>query len=944
MRNTWTRSDGGSQNRPGTQFIGKVKQFDQQVRLLPFIFSQDQAYILELGEDYFRVIEDGGYLLETVADNDINAITQASQAQMTLDSATGYANGDEIVITGVVGMTEVNGKHFLLSDQVGNTFKLKDVYGNYINSTGFTAYVSGGEADPILTIEDTGYTEDELMDIRYSQTADVLTLAHPNHKPRNITRSGAGVWSIADVELRPGANLHTNIPTLFSGSGTAGTTTVKYAVTRVNELGEESGQGLSSGVGYSRITNITQAFPAVMTLSSALSTSTDLKNGDYIMIVDTGVGANSMPEILYRYIRVKSGAGTTSMTLDIDTTDFTAWEGGDIGTLKVCSVLNTATVAPSTTDPVTLSWLGSNFSGYAKTISYNVYREKNGVFGFIGTSYSPGFVDTGIDPDISINPPTPRDVALDPDSYPSAVAYIQQRLAFANSINEPETVWLSQINVYHNFSHNNPITDADGIRFAAAGPKITPVKHIVDIGRMVLLTVSGEFVAEGVNGVITPSAVNLKQHTYYGANDMPPIPLNNSALFVQSRGSIVRDLSFDYQVDGYKSNDLTVFSKHLFKNRTLRDWTYHQVPHSIIWAVRDDGDVVALTYVREQEIFAWHRHDFHHGTVENVCCIPEGDEDALYMVVKRTIDGQENRYVERLYTRIVDDIVDSVFLDSAATFDGRNTNVSHTMTLSGGTNWTADETLTLTSSTAFFTSADVGNEIHLKIIDTDPDSETFGEVTDIVRCSIKTYTSPTVVSVKPHKTVPVALRTTATANWSRAVDVISGLDHLEGENVSVFADGFVVASVFNEKYSDIIVTDGEVTLPRCYATVHVGLPITSDLETLDIDTANGETISDKQKMSGSLTVFLEDTRGGFCGPSNPDENTRNAGNNPLYGLVEFKPRFLENYDEPAELKNGKFELNLLPEWNSNGRVFIRQVDPLPMSVLAVVPTGMYPFR
>jgi hypothetical protein len=171
---------------------------------------------------------------------------------------------------------------------------------------------------------------------------------------------------------------------------------------------------------------------------------------------------------------------------------------------------------------------------------------------------------------------------------------------------------------------------------------------------------------------------------------------------------------------------------------------------------------------------------------------------------------------------------------------------------------------------------------------------------------------------------------------------VPGLDHLEGEDVSAFGDGYVAASAKNADYEVVTVTGGEATLSRCYSVIHVGLPITSDLETLDVDLADSRSLANQNKKSSSVVLWLEDTRGGFVGPKPPEDDTRNTTADPLYGLVEFKPRSMEDYDDTPDLKTGPHELKILPEWNSNGRIFIRQVDPLPMSVLGIVIDGTYP--
>jgi len=241
-------------------------------------------------------------------------------------------------------------------------------------------------------------------------------------------------------------------------------------------------------------------------------------------------------------------------------------------------------------------------------------------------------------------------------------------------------------------------------------------------------------------------------------------------------------------------------------------------------------------------------------------------------------------------SRFQDDVRDYVFMDSALSYDGRNTNEELRMLISGGTTYSYTETLTLTSydqsaPVAYFVSTDVGNIIQLT-----------GADGTQVRFTIEGYTSSSVVTGKAHRTVPAAMRfPNYVTTFARAVDELSGLDHLEGEDVSVFADGFVIASPNNSAYQTITVTDGAITLPTPRAIIHVGLPITSDLETLDIDTSQGESISDKNKLISKVSMFVESSRGIWVGPRIPE------GDDPLEDLREMKLRRSESYDEPTEL-------------------------------------------
>lgn len=581
----------------------------------------------------------------------------------------------------------------------------------------------------------------------------------------------------------------------------------------------------------------------------------------------------------------------------------------------------TASTLPTSGTPHTVSW-----SAATGAQEYNVYRIKNGVYGFVGVAQGTSFQDVGVDPDIQNTPPIARNPFASPGDYPSTVAYYQQRLAFANTTNNPETVWTSRVGLFKNFTVSAPGQDDDAITFTLAGRQVNAVKHLVELGKLLALTSGGEWAVRGdAAGILKPTDINPAQYSNNGSGDISPLIVGGQAIYLQARGNVVRDLNFDQTIDGYRGNDLTVFSAHLVDGFEITDWTYQQVPHSIVWMVRDDGVLLGMTYMREHELVGWHRHDFYGGTVENACAIPEGPEDALYVVVKRTVGGVARRYIERMASRNFDDIVDAVFMDSFLTYDGRNTGAT-TMTLSGGTTWAADETLTLTASAASFTAGDVGNAIHLETADG-----------DVIRFLINAYTSTTVITGKPNKLVPAALRSAATTNWAKAVDSISGLAHLEGFAVSVFADGFVIANPNDPESDTYTVTHGQITLPRPYAVIHAGLPITADLETLDIDTAQGQTMVDKKKLINRVTVYTEKSRGIWIAPHTPDDD---ALDRDLF--AEAKIRNAENYDDPVTPLTGTVDVNIKAEWTSNGRIFIRQTDPLPLSVLAVVPTGFIP--
>lgn len=612
-------------------------------------------------------------------------------------------------------------------------------------------------------------------------------------------------------------------------------------------------------------------------------------------------------------LAVSGTAGANSYTYHV-----TAYET-ESGEESLAATVTQAALTPPATNAHTITWVAA-----ANADEYYVYLVVNGVPQFLGTARGLSYVNSQNTGDEDITPPTTRTPFGTADNYPSAAGYYQQRRVFANTNNDQEKIWTTRTGNFNNLTISSPLQDDDAVTWNVAGSQVNEVRNLLDIDGLIVMTSGGEWsIFGGADGVLRPGEVNPKQKTYYGSSYHKPVLIGSTAVYVQARQTILRDL-FNDALEGYKGNDLTLYSAHLFEGYAVRDLTFQQIPNSIVWVARSDGTLLGMTYIREQQFLAWHRHDFD-GTVEQVCVVPEGSEDALYLVIKRTINGATKRYVERMKTRFVSDLIDAVFVDCSLSYDGRN-EAATTMTLSGGTDWTYTETLTLTASASFFTAADVGNQIFL-----------YDATGDVIRFTIDAYTSGTVVTGRAHKDVPTTLQAIAVTDWSRAVDSVGGLWHLEGKEVSVFADEFVVANPNNSTYTVVTVTNGAVTLDQPYAVIHVGLPITADLETLDIDSATSESMIDKQKLIGEVVAYVQESRGLWAGGEEPtaDDDFKDQ-------LNELQARDSEDYDDPIALQTGVVDIKIEQSWNSNGRIFIRQTDPLPLTILAVAPKGFLP--
>ena len=207
---------GGAARRPGTQFIHEVKSSASAARLIPFEFNTTTAntYVLEFGNNYFRVYKDGGIVTET--GKTISAATKANPVVITANSH-GFSNGDHVIISGVVGMTELNGVTGIVAGKTTNTFQLTDVDGTYINSSAFTTYGSAGTASKIVEVV-TNYTTAQIPELKVTKSADVMYITQSDHPVRKISRTSDTAWTLTDVTFINGPYLDENSTTTTTTS------------------------------------------------------------------------------------------------------------------------------------------------------------------------------------------------------------------------------------------------------------------------------------------------------------------------------------------------------------------------------------------------------------------------------------------------------------------------------------------------------------------------------------------------------------------------------------------------------------------------------------------------------------------------------------------------------------------------------------------------------
>ena len=263
------------------------------------------------------------------------------------------------------------------------------------------------------------------------------------------------------------------------------------------------------------------------------------------------------------------------------------------------------------------------------------------------------------------------------NGYPQAVGFFEDRMVYAGSPKHPQTYWTSKTGSYLDFGTSYPGKDNDAITGTLATGQMNGIKAIVSFDEMVMLTTGGEYRVSGGGSNFTPTTQQAKAQEYRGITDVPPVIIGGRILYVQRGGSIIRDLAYSYDVDKYTGGEISILASHLFDGHEIVSMTYQQAPESVLWCVRSDGVMVAMTYIHEQDVYAWHRHTTQ-GKFIDVCSIPGETEDELWAVVKRG----DNYYVERMTKQ-----EDNVYVDSAAIYDGTATS---TVT---GLSWLASESV-----------------------------------------------------------------------------------------------------------------------------------------------------------------------------------------------------------------------------------------------------------
>jgi|TARA_R100000084_G_scaffold51664_2_gene21480 hypothetical protein len=780
LENMTVFPQGGAARRYGTRYIGPVKDHTKTTRLIPFEFNDEQTYILEFGHQYIRFYKDEGIITES--NKTISGITQANPAVVTATSH-GYTNGDEVIITGVVGMTEVNGKRFKVANKTTNTFELQTLAGVNINSTSHTAYGSGGVANKIYEIATT-ITESILYEIQHTQSADIMYIVHETLAPKKLTRTGHTSWSITDEVLEKGPYLDAN-------------------------------------------TTSTTLNPA----SAAIATGVALvASADLFAATDVG-----------RLVKLHGGHAK-----------ITAFTDAQNVTIEILATLSAST---ATTD-----WQ-------------------------LGT-----FVSTL--------------------GFPRTVTFFEQRLVFAGTTSFPQTIFASQSGLYTNFDVGTAAA-ADAFIYTIAANKVNVIRWLAPARDLIVGTAGGEFrVGKPVGEPLKPDNVNITLQTTYGGNTTEAVQIGNVILFVQKQRKKIREFAYRFDDDAYSAPDMTILAEHV-TGTGVYDIAWAQEPESIYWAVRDDGILLGMTYKREEDIIAWHRHilggfvkhSFNAGTAITASGSDTLKNGKITISSHGYTTGDAVVYDANGNTAITG-------LDDGRTYyvyviDANTINLARTY--QQAIDRTVQQLTAVGSGTHIFKN-------HAKVksiasVSSDTENEVYVIVERIIDGSRVQYVE--------YLDSTLNMDSSLSGLINGADGTLTNLDHLEGESVQILVGDAV--------YPNQTVSNGQisVTLPSTSGQhlVEVGLGYTSKLVTMKIEAgANAGTAQNRPKRFNEIAVRLHETVGVTI---NGDQIPFRSSSTPVGQNI-------------PEFTGDKKVTNL--GWDTDGQVTIEQTQPLPMTVLGITGT------
>jgi len=884
LQNMLVHPQGAAARRVGTQFIAEVKTSSAKTRLIPFEFSTTQTYILEFGNTYIRMYKDKGQITE--GDVTITAITKANPAVVTANGH-GYVDGQNIIITSVVGMTEVNGKTFKVAEKTTNTFELQNVDGTDINSSAFTTYSSGGDANRIYEIV-SPYLTAELFELKFAQSADVMYITHPNHEVMKLSRTGHTSWTLTEVVFTAGPYLPTNTTattiTPQQAAAASGKTLTLSAVTGVNGgvgwLATDVGRIVKFNSGEAIITARTNATVAVATITTAFTNDNAIAAFNLGAFSDT-TGHPSCVSFFEQRL-VFAGTKDEPQTLYFS-------KSGDYENMTTGTNADDAMVYTIASNQV-------NKIRYLKSVRTLLIGTTGGEF-----SVSADGTDAAVTPtNVTIKRQSSFGAAnVDAQPAGNAVLFLQRA---KRKIRE----------LAYNF-------DADGY----VAPDLTILNETVTdsgINEMayqqapdsILWCVREDGILSGLTYQRTDNVVAWHRHIIGGKSDT-------------TKNIIQQQISFTANtttVNG-TNNTITLASHGLATNDPIY---YYAAAHpitgissgSLYFVIRTDGNTIQLATTAANSAA---------GTAIGLT----GPSTASTQFIYQGVNISSNVIYSAAHGFKTGDII---FYDNiGTTIGGLSENIAYYVSRVDDNQFklfTDSKLVTVVSLTSAHTSEQTDNILQdAKVESVATISGDLNEdelwiisqrwVNGAVRRFVECFSEFDFDETAPQD---FKFLDSHLSYSGVAVSSLSGLDHLEGETVSILADGATHATK--------VVTSGAIALTRSATKVVVGLPYSSVLQTMRIEAGAGQfegTAQAKIKRISKVTLRLFETVGAKVGPSLDNLET-----------VPFRTTSGAMDLPVSTFLAGDKEVEFADDYNTDGFIFVKQDQALPLTVLALYPT------
>ena len=962
LQNFLTFPQGGVTRRPGTQHIAegaKSAGISRKSRLVPFEFNVEQTYVLEFSLQKFRIFKDGGIVVDG-SDNPIEVTTPYNEADLPGLKFTQSADTMYIVHPNHAPRQITRTDH-----DAWTVTEIDFRRGPFLDPVfdGSTLLADGRTGNVKITSSESNFfkdtDEDRLVKLHHGYakiTSIMLTLGFTNKAGgsfspgQQITTTGPGggdtavIYSVDTSSLEVynivGSGWTNGVSFETAGGVTTADATnaldpsesdkVRASVQENDELEEElepsftattisfhEGDPDATGLAHNDFIEdsgghfITEGFKVGMRISASGSTDIDIDtwhiasnkievttstphrliDGD--LVTFTGVSDGSLTITFSDGSAADVNADTFEIVIDPDTDPETRFQildpktGGDLnpsGSASGGDLVN-----------------GNNFSNaLIVAVSDSIIT--------LATSNDVHFQNEGVSITLSGDLIADDEYQLgafsETTGYPACIAFFEQRLVFANTALQPQTLFFSVSGDYTNFTAGTK--DDSALIYTIGSNQVNVIRYLTSSKALLVGTSGGEFAvrAGSVDAPITPLNTQIKQQAKYGSADIQPLVIGSTALFVQREQRKLRELVYNFDVDSYIAPDMTLLAEHITLGK-IKEMAYQQEPNNVVWCVLEDGKLVAMTYRREEDVIAWHEHQlggtltdggttYDYGFVESIASISSSDrtEEEVYVVVRRTIDGTNVRHVERL--KPIDfgtDVTDAFYVDAGLTYTGV------TSTLDGGVGASA-LVISLDDASSFSASGKV--RIRNEIIAYSAKSGN-----DLIKCTRAQDGS--VASAHADGETVTQLATT-----------ISGLDHLEGQSVTILADGAT--------HSNKTVSSGSVTLDRSVTKAHIGLGYDSILQTMRTDAGGTEgTAQAKNKRISDIDIRVLESVGAKVGPSEDDLDT-----------VFFRTTSMA-MDNPVPLYTGDKFIEFPGGYNNDGFVVVKQDQPLPLTILSIYP-------